>query len=217
MDYYSQAGEDKWMIEHHLSNFPAHKRIYFEAGALDGVLYSNTLSLEKNYGWTGILVEPNPVSFSALMRNRPNNLLLNCLCSDEKGDIEYRYFTNPDLAAVSAVSNTMPEQLFDEFYNENTNNKWLSDQQKTLQTIKLKPRSMASILNESGFDCVGFASLDVEGHELNVLRSHDFDFPIEFFLIETHNEAMLVEFMESRGYSLLNKLAHNILFHRPIT
>ena len=37
---------------------------FIEAGAHDGVDISNTLYLEKQLGWTGILVEPNPDTFA---------------------------------------------------------------------------------------------------------------------------------------------------------
>ena len=34
------------------------KGVFIEAGACDGILNSNTFLLEKNYEWTGLLVEP---------------------------------------------------------------------------------------------------------------------------------------------------------------
>jgi len=47
--------------------FDRSKRGFFiEAGAYDGVDYSNTLYFEKTLGWTGILVEPNPFAFEGL-------------------------------------------------------------------------------------------------------------------------------------------------------
>lgn len=32
----------------------------FEIGAMDGTTLSNTLTLEKDFGWTGLLVEAHP-------------------------------------------------------------------------------------------------------------------------------------------------------------
>ncbi|XP_037793352.1 uncharacterized protein LOC119588781 [Penaeus monodon] len=40
---------------------------FLEAGALDGYYQSNTFFLERDLGWTGLLVEPNPVFFEALL------------------------------------------------------------------------------------------------------------------------------------------------------
>lgn len=41
-----------------------------EAGALDGESMSNTLWLERERGWTGLLVEADPPSFLALLDKR---------------------------------------------------------------------------------------------------------------------------------------------------
>ena len=40
--------------------------VFIEAGAADGFIESHTLFLEKNYGWTGLLVEPTPEQFNYL-------------------------------------------------------------------------------------------------------------------------------------------------------
>ena len=39
-----------------------------EAGALDGILMSNTLWLEKHRNFTGLLIEPDPSSHKLLMK-----------------------------------------------------------------------------------------------------------------------------------------------------
>jgi hypothetical protein len=47
------------------------KGFFVEAGALDGEVASNSLKLEKDYGWTGLLVEPNPYNVPQLrLKNR---------------------------------------------------------------------------------------------------------------------------------------------------
>ena len=40
--------------------------IFVEAGANDGENISNTLTLERNFGWTGLLVEPDPRALELL-------------------------------------------------------------------------------------------------------------------------------------------------------
>lgn len=37
--------------------------VYIEAGALDGETMSNTLPLEIDFGWKGLLVEADPASY----------------------------------------------------------------------------------------------------------------------------------------------------------
>ena len=47
---------------------------FIEIGSDDGVQFSNTHLLEKEYSWNGICVEPNIYSFNKLIKNR------NCKC-----------------------------------------------------------------------------------------------------------------------------------------
>ena len=44
--------------------------IFVEAGAHDGITYSNTYFLESKRGWTGLCIEPHPETFIELARNR---------------------------------------------------------------------------------------------------------------------------------------------------
>jgi hypothetical protein len=44
---------------------------FVEMGANDGI-NSNSLKLEKSYGWKGLCIEAGPTNFEQLQRNRPN-------------------------------------------------------------------------------------------------------------------------------------------------
>ncbi len=63
----SQLGQDLWVLER--TNF---KRggFFVEFGATDGVALSNTLLLETDFAWKGLLAEPNPQFLAALRKNR---------------------------------------------------------------------------------------------------------------------------------------------------
>jgi FkbM family methyltransferase len=62
--YYSQSGQDKWVIE------TLKKTGFFvDVGAYDGIQTSNTYALEK-LGWEGICIEANPDVFKTLEQNR---------------------------------------------------------------------------------------------------------------------------------------------------
>lgn len=43
---------------------------FVEAGALDGEYLSNTMWLEQNRGWTGILVEPDTANFKKVKQKQ---------------------------------------------------------------------------------------------------------------------------------------------------
>ena len=71
--FYSQAGQDQWILEKTNSK----RRGYFvDIGAYDGINYSNTLYLEKNLNWSGICIEPDVKTYESLIINR------NCICEN---------------------------------------------------------------------------------------------------------------------------------------
>jgi hypothetical protein len=57
---------------------------FVEAGAWDGEFLSNTLLLEAEHGWTGVLVEPNVKAYRQLRaRNRKAYSVNACLALDK--------------------------------------------------------------------------------------------------------------------------------------
>jgi len=65
---YSQVGQDLWVSQ---EVFNEKKGLFFvEAGAYDGIGFSNTYLLESRYFWKGICIEANPKVFRKLQKNR---------------------------------------------------------------------------------------------------------------------------------------------------
>jgi FkbM family methyltransferase len=58
--WHGQAEQDAWVIEQH----GAKPGFFIDVGAYDGVEHSNTLTLERNYGWHGICIEPQLDAFT---------------------------------------------------------------------------------------------------------------------------------------------------------
>ena len=206
--YYSQHKEDIFLND----NFFKNKRdgVYIELGALDGVLYSNTKFFEDTLNWKGILIEPHPEKYKLLEINRPNNFLFNDLVSCHIEELKFRYFVDCH-AAVSGVEDTLSQHHFDTFF-ENECNKIL---QQT--TIMIKPKTFTEIINETKLSYIDFLSLDVEGHEYEVLQSWDFSIPIELILIETlgvqpEKEELCREILIKNGYKFIQKYLHNEIF-----
>ena len=63
----SQNYQDLWAL---FENKFKRDGFFVEFGATDGVTGNNTLLLEREYGWTGILAEPNPHWHNDLFYNR---------------------------------------------------------------------------------------------------------------------------------------------------
>ena len=79
------VGELHQAIKHEFG----HRRggVFLEAGANDGLLFSNTAYLERYCGWTGVLIEAVPHKFVECVRNRPRSIVEHCaLVADGFGD-----------------------------------------------------------------------------------------------------------------------------------
>jgi len=208
---YSQCQEDIYIF----NLFEKHKKehllngIYIELGALDGVLYSNTKMFQDHFGWKGILIEPHPTQFHSLVKNRPNNFLFNHLVSNSTDTLKYKFFENQH-TAVSGIENTMPDNHFVEFFNEE--NSHLSQ-----NVIYIKPRTLTDIVKSTKISHIDFMSLDVEGHEYEVLLSWDFSIPIDVILIEMlggsqAREQLCRDILLNHGYKFHSIFKHNEVY-----
>jgi|TARA_Y100000294_G_scaffold145738_1_gene141030 FkbM family methyltransferase len=159
----SDRGQDIWVVELFHSrkedsiineksneNKISFKRKFFlEIGAGDGFFNSNTFILEKNYNWTGILVEPDPEQFAKLKKNRRSSCILsNDLIWNKKEKINF--FQNGELSKVVINKNDTLKK----------NNNYL----------KLNAISLEELLKKyNAPKIIDFFSLDVEGSEEQVL------------------------------------------------
>jgi FkbM family methyltransferase len=209
--YYSQCEEDIFLNTQYFKN--KKNGIYIELGALDGVLYSNTKFFEDSLGWKGILIEPHPIQFTFLQKNRPSNLLFNNLVSCNNEPLVFKYFLDTGLAAVSGVESTLSNAHYINFFE--SENEWFKAKQQT--TTIMHPKSLSSIIKSTEITHIDFLSLDVEGHEYEVLQSWDFSVPIDLILIEmlgcqTEKDELCRKILIQNGYSFIQKYKHNEIF-----
>jgi FkbM family methyltransferase len=208
--YYSQCEEDCFLNTNLFKN--KKNGIYIELGALDGILYSNTKFFEDTLNWKGILIEPHPDKFKQLQINRPNNYLFNDLVSCYSEPLKFRYFIN-SCAAVSGVENTLSQFHFDTFFENN--NEWY----KTIEqdSVYITPTTLTNIIKSTNITHIDLMSLDVEGHEYEVLQSWDFSIPIDIILIETlgvqpDKDELCRQILIKNSYKFLYKYKHNEIF-----
>jgi FkbM family methyltransferase len=209
--YYSQAGEDAFLNDNYFKNKT--NGIYIELGAMDGILYSNTKFFEDNLQWKGILIEPHPDNYELLKQNRPNNFLFNNLVSNSSEELEYKYFMNNssgvNYSGVSGATLTLPNEHYNNFFNI------LHDPQCV---TFIKPETLTNIINSTNINHIDLLSLDVEGHEYEVLLSYDFKIPIDVIMIETlggsqiEKENMCYELLIKNGYKFDSNFKHNKVF-----
>lgn len=204
--FYSQSEEDQFLNANYFKN--KKNGTYIELGALDGILYSNTKFFEDQLGWKGILIEPHPYKFNLLKTNRPNNLLFNNIVSCIEEDVVFRFFVD-NYSGVSGVENTLPSEHFQNFYDS------IREPQSR---ITIKPTTLTNIVKSTDIKHIDLLSLDVEGHEYEVLLSWDFSIPIDVILIETlggsqiEKEELCRKLLIKNGYKFDQKFKHNEVF-----
>ena len=173
-----------------LYNFFEQKRTGFfvEVGAFNGVQLSNTYLLEA-LGWSGILIEPDPVLYEQCIRSRPFSKVLNVAASDQSGTLNFTIAVGKEWLSYSGDN---PER-----------ESRVRESGGTLKRIDVP----ALTLNEILKDCtepIDFMSIDVEGFELSVLKGLDFErYGPKLFLIErsrTEEDGEVHEFLRAKGY-----------------
>jgi FkbM family methyltransferase len=167
--FYSQQDEDKYIIQYLLKN-KINDGTYLEIGACNGLLYSNTKTLEDFFNFSGILIEPQPRFFNDIKKHRSikKNELYNCAVTDN------------DSATISFIGNNAEAGVTNDI---NTNPNKL----KQLKPYNVPNKKMKDILHNSKFNYIDFMIIDVEGSELSLLKSIDFSFPIFCIIIEAHS------------------------------
>jgi FkbM family methyltransferase len=135
---------------------------FIETGSCDGIFQSNTYYLETELGWTGLLIEPNPLYAQECVHNRPRSKVYQCALDSfdhkEKTTILY------DVAPKGAMGTIGGGGI------------WSNDKVPyAIVHNNIPVRTLNSILDDEMPNFIDFLSLDVEGYELNVLKGIDFN------------------------------------------
>lgn len=96
MAYYSQFREDEWIER----NLAPPVGVFCEVGAYDGRECSNTLHFEEA-GWTGTLIEPNPLMASRCAINRKSRVVQCAI-----GTVQRPFFICDDTPLASGFNST---------------------------------------------------------------------------------------------------------------
>lgn len=158
----SQKGQDYWVIH---DVFKGKRDGFFlEMGATDGIYVSNTLVLERDYGWNGICVEPNPRDFANLQKNR-NCICVNKCADEVEGEVEF--------LLAGEVGGIIDDET-DNSYEKRKDK--IDDLRDKGNVIRVQTVTLETLLDECDAPpVIDYFSLDVEGAETRVLRKFNFD------------------------------------------
>jgi FkbM family methyltransferase len=162
--------------------------IFFEAGMANGITLSNSFILENLFGWRGIGIEPLPEFFLKARDARTNTHMYQCaLVADET----VKSVTLRSGGLLSSLDQAMPDDSH-------------SGLRSSFNQISVDARSFMSIMRELGWTRIDFLSLDLEGHELPILKSIDFSsISVQIIAVEhnhTGDKALICEFLLSKGF-----------------
>jgi FkbM family methyltransferase len=153
----AQFGEDlilEILFAHKPSGF------YVDAGAHHPTRLSNTNLLFRR-GWKGINIDLDPRAKEEFDRARPNDINLTYAIYDESKDIEVHFF---DERAVNTISDEAAIR-----YGEAG---WHRERTEQVRTVTLATVLDAHLPPSTTIDLL---NVDVEGVDLNVLRSNDWN------------------------------------------
>ena len=147
----SQFGEDRRLLE--IFN-GSESGVCVEVGAFDGVTGSTTRAFEL-LGWTTILVEPVPELAQQIRRQRSGRVFEVAAGPSDSTVVLRRAILDP---AISTVADTRWQ------------NQLYALRSESWEEIRVRQLSLDRILEEAGVSRLDFATIDVEGYELEVLR-----------------------------------------------
>lgn len=199
--YYSQTGEDI-ILEYLL---PQKKGFYVDVGCYNPIVYSNTFKFYLK-GWSGINIDANPLVCKEFEETRLRDTIVNTAISEEQKEVNYYVF-----GATEGV-NTIDEKLIDEWKKH-----WDLTEVKKIQANTLSNVLQNKMPENQEIDLL---TVDVEGHELSVLRSLDFDkYRPKVIVLEIHDfdlmnpmENEIIQFLDRQNYQFKFYATINVYF-----
>ena len=183
---YSQEGED--LILNYLFA-GKDKGFYVDVGAHHPIRFSNTYHFYKK-GWSGVNLDAMPGSMKLFSKIRPRDVNLEIPICDTEASIKYYIFNEP---------------AFNSFHKDLSESRDGNDNVKIISSKDLTTRTLESVLDEylPKHQQIDFLSVDVEGLDLEVLRSNNWEkYSPEILLVEIVGVG-LEEKMNSKIYKYL--------------
>lgn len=184
---------------------------YMDVGAHDGITINNTLYFEKYNNWTGINVEPIKTVYDKLLINRPNNININCAICNNDGNAEFIC----NVGYTEMLSGL--KDCFDDRHHQRLNYENEIFDSKT-NIININTRRIESICDEYNVKHINYLSIDVEGAELEVIKSINFKKVfIDVIGFENNYDDMsvpIIDYLKTKHYVVFYRSMDIFMIHR---
>jgi FkbM family methyltransferase len=203
----SQFNEDKIILNLFPKNFFGN---FVDIGCYHPTKYNNTYLLYK-HGWSGLNIDLNPLSIELFNYLRPRDINICAAISDKETKKKILY--TGDLSPENTIQNSHKS-----FLQKKHNYKNKDIQIKSIKTVKL-----LKLLRKHNLNKIDFLNIDIEGHELKVLQSLDFNkVKIDIICVEILNydsisrkrTNLIIRYLQKNGYILKNKGIINYIFKK---
>ena len=187
------------------------KGFYVDVGCYHPLEGSNTYLLYKR-GWNGINLDINTLSIELFNVARKEDLNVNVAVSNQSKKVKI-YFRKK-INMLNTINKKFAKIAF----------------KKGFQTKSISSNTLNSILKNSKFKNkrIDFLNLDIEGNELNALKSIDLKkYQPKLICVEIHNFGMIhdnyddyykrnpvYKFLNNRGYKILWKNEFSFIFRK---
>lgn len=204
---YSQTGEDL-IVRFILEQLNITQPKYLDLGAHHPEFLNNTNIFYQN-GGSGVNVEPDPFLIQQFDKLRPNDINLNVGIGFRENEELMDFFVMSD-----KVLNTFSREEAQKIESYGT--------YKIEQVLQVKLIPISQVLSYFKADLPNFVTLDVEGLDLQIIKSIDFEtFRPEVFCIETitytedkseRKITEIIDWMLSRDYFVYADTFINTIF-----
>jgi FkbM family methyltransferase len=187
---FSSAGED--MILRHIIGSDKMNGFYVDVGAYHPVHFSNTYFFYTN-GWRGINIEARPGSRDLFEKIRPRDVNLELGIAAKKGELTY-YLISED-STMNSFSREFLEHL------------GMLGEVKQEIPVAVFPLSEVLSSHVPEGQEIDFMTVDVEGHDLEVLQSNDWSrYRPKFVVVEDKEtdpgNSDIARFMKEQSYKI---------------
>jgi len=201
--YHSQYGQDVFIAK--LLEGRVGKGFFVDIGAYDGVTNSNTLLLEKQFGYRGLLVEPNPLA-AAKARVARVSEVVNCGVGEISGALRFM--------ACSGYG----EQLscFREFADQEHLKRIACEQMAhgfAVEEFIVDVVPLKDLLSMRQICSITVLSVDAEGAEYTILKSFPFSsVRVSVVVVEANNPDDVEKTLEENGFILRAVVGTDMVF-----
>lgn len=196
---YSQFGEDMVVSSLFRSKNPG---VYVDVGAYHPTLYSTTYALYRR-GWRGLVIDPNRNMRMLFSIFRPRDTFIEAAVGNAG---QYAYYQYAD-AAYNSLSGAQVRDLEEK------------KGVKPMLSYSVSVKPLRDILAARGIHSIDYLNVDVEGMDMQVLETHDWNIRPKVITVEdaafhadAPTQSLAYSFLKGKGYSLVGLAGLTLVF-----